>query len=336
MNTRLENTVVRIAFDAMGGYNAPQAVVKAAARASLEHSFHCVLVGDGSQLDPLLQNETHNPEKLSIHHAAGVISLGSRPDQALGGVGDTSIERAAALLGSDQVDALVTAGNAGVATLAIKRHVPMLQGIRRAAIAAVIPTPRRRGAKKDPFCLLLDVGASVHTEAEDLSSFAVMGAAYARCISENPRPTVALLSVVRAHRLLAGRAVDEHFEFIGNIEGHQLLSGEADVVVCDGFTGNITVRLLEGMADAAVDIAKAAYEKKLSWRLGLSMLSGGLEQLRRLTDWEQYGGAPLLGFQKPVLVTHSGSGERALVNAARVAARAVREGLVAQIQGKLG
>lgn len=340
--------LLTIAFDAMGGYHAPEAPVQAAAAASLEQDFHCVLVGDARRIDALLQNLPHNPEKLSVHHAPHTVAMGRRvtPGEDLDWLRHTSIDDAAELLGQGRVDALVTAGHAGLAILAMKRHVPMIAGLSRAAIAAVVPTHVRHGEKQDPFSLLLDVGATDHATAQELVAFAVMGAAYARCISQNPCPRVALLSnsreprvgppaVVEAHQLLAAMSDDEHFSFIGNIEGHLLPRGEAQVVVCDGWTGNIVVRLLEGIAETAVAVAREAYETKLRWRLGLSMLQGGLEQLRQLTDWKEYGGAPLLGFTRPVLVTHAGSSARVFGNAARVLAKTVRTDVISRIEANL-
>ncbi len=336
-----------VAFDAMGGYNSPKAPVRAAAEASLQRrGFESVLVGDAARINEVLLSLPHNPEHLSVHHADEVVPMAA----SLGSSGDiyanSSIACAAALLGDGRVDALVTAGHPGVTVLAAAKHVPMIPGVRRAGLATVIPTARRRGKKKDPFSLLLDVGATVYADADELVAFGAMGAAYAQAISHNLRPTVALLSnsrepagappaVREAHARLAELARSGHFTYLGLIEGHQLPAGEADVVVCEGFTGAVTVRLLEGIAEAAVDLARAAYDKKLVWKMGLSMLSGGLEQLRKLTDWNEYGGAPLLGFTRPVMVTHASSGSRAMLNAAKVAVKAVREGVAEKIEANL-
>jgi len=343
----LPERILTIAFDAMGGYNAPEAPVNAAAQASLEHDFHSVLVGDAARIDRLLQQQPHNPEKLSVRNAPRAIAMGERIDPAdKSWMKGTSIAEAARILGSGKVDGLVSAGHPGTVILAMKAHVPMISGVQRAAIAAVVPTHKRHGEVEDPFSLLLDVGATDRATAFELVQFAIMGAAYARCISKNPCPRVALLSnsrepdvgppeVVEAHRRLAEMSDDEHFSFIGNVEGHVLPSGDAQVVVCDGWTGNIVVRLLEGIAETAVQIAHDAYEAKLKWRLGLSMLSGGLEQLRKITDWKEYGGAPLLGFNRPIVVTHAGSEERVLLNAARVVTKAARSDIISRIEANL-
>lgn len=331
--TRGPQPIPRVVIDAMGGDEGPAVTVKVAAAASLQGQVSVVLVGDADQLDSLLQQQPHNAERLSVVHL---------------GPGETAPERAARCLAAGQADAMVTASHPRLVVEAATAHLQRLPLAPTPALAAVLPTARARGERQDPFCLLLDVGAGTHASAADLVSFALMGAAYARVISKNARPKVALLSntrdpsrgpepVIEAHKTLRALAdaAPTRMDFLGNIAGHQLPSGEADVVVCEGFVGNVVVRLVEGVASAAVDLLQSASEQKLRWRVGLSMLSGGLAQLRQLTDWEQYGGAPLLGFSKPILVTHSNSGVRPFTNALKLAARTVREDVTSQIQAIL-
>ena len=215
-----------------------------------------------------------------------------------------------------------------------------LPGIRRAALAAVYPTEQRHGPKDDPFALILDVGATLTATAEDLVSFAVMGSAYANIISDNPNPQVALLSngaeenkgteaIKAAHQILLKHP---HIHFAGNVEGLDIPRGTVDVVVCEGFLGNVVLKMLEGFGEVVTDLAKDAYARKFLWRLGLTMLSQGLRQLRVMTDWKQYGGAPLLGFDKVVIKAHGRSNARAIRNAIRVAAKAVDRDLAGQIK----
>jgi phosphate acyltransferase len=325
----------RVVIDAMGGDEGPEVTVQVAAAASLQGQVSVLLVGDAERLDKLLQQQPHNAEFLSVVHL-------SAED------GETSPERAAQVLAAGKADAMVTASHPRLVVEAATRHLAKLPHVVTPALAAVLPTARERGERQDPFSLLLDVGAGTHASAEDLVSFALMGAAYARVISKNERPKVALLSntrdptrgpeaVVAAHKaLLALSESNPHlFDFLGNIAGHQLPTGEADVVVCEGFTGNVVMRLVEGVASAAMGLMRSASEQKLRWRVGLSMLSGGLAQLRQLTDWEQYGGAPLLGLTKPILVTHSNSGVRPFTNALKLAVRTLREDVTGQIQSIL-
>ena len=224
--------------------------------------------------------------------------------------------------------------------LACRQHWQRLPGVRRCALAAVYPTEIRRGEKDDPFSLLLDVGATLDVTAEDLCHFAIMGAAYAARIARNPRPRVALLSngaeagkgpkeVVAAHARLR-----QHpgLNFVGNVEGIDIPRGTADVIVCGGFVGNVALKMLEGVSETIVRLARYAYKESLLWRTGLAMLSGGISKLKELTDWEQYGGAPLLGFDRLFIKAHGRSKAPALKNAIKVAARGTATDLFGDMQ----
>jgi glycerol-3-phosphate acyltransferase PlsX len=216
-----------------------------------------------------------------------------------------------------------------------------LPGVRKCALASVYPTELRRGEKDDPFSLILDVGATLDVTADDLCTFAILGAGYASRISRNPRPKVALLSngaeagkgpkeVVEAHARLA-RIRSESMHFIGNVEGVDIPRGSADVIVCGGFVGNVVLKMLEGVSETVVRLASYAYKEKLMWRAGLAMLSGGIGRLKDLTDWKQYGGAPLLGFDRVMIKAHGRSHAPALQNAIKVAAKTVSSGLIEEM-----
>lgn len=323
----------------MGGDSAPLEIVRGAARLSLETTLDVILVGDEPALSAILARTRHNPERLAVHHASQLIGRGEHPATALHLKPDASIVVAARLVAEGRAHALVTAGNTGACMLACKQMMGLIPGVKRPALAAVYPTRQRRGEKADPFSLILDVGASLTASAEDLVAFARMGAAYARVVSKNPRPSVALLSsgterskgppeVVEAHALLE-RLPD--IAFVGNIEGVDIPRGAADVVVTSGFVGNVVLKMLEGVSETVLELARYAYKQRLSWRLGLTMLSGGIRRLKRVTDWEQYGGAPILGFDKVVIKAHRRSQEQAIVNAGKVAAKAVVAGVIEAI-----
>jgi glycerol-3-phosphate acyltransferase PlsX len=184
------------------------------------------------------------------------------------------------------------------------------------------------------------VGATVDATADDLVTFAVMGSAYARIISKNQNPSVALLSngteatkgpprVVEAHAKLAQRP---GIRFVGNVEGVDIPKGTADVICCDGFVGNICLKMLEGVAETVVELANYAYHSALRWKVGLAMLSNGLKQLKDVTDWQQYGGAPVLGFDRLFIKAHGRSKARAIANAGKVAAKAVSSDLAHAIR----
>jgi glycerol-3-phosphate acyltransferase PlsX len=190
---------------------------------------------------------------------------------------------------------------------------------------------------------MLDVGATLNCSAEDLVSFAVMGSCYSRVISEIDRPRVGLLSngseptkgtpaIVEAHGLL--RAMPS-VEFAGNVEGLDIPRGTVDVIVCEGFIGNIVLKMLEGVSEVAKGLAKSAYGEKLSYKLALGVLSKGIKKIKDLTDWKQYGGAPIVGFDKCVIKAHGRSNARAVRNALKVAAKTVEKRLADQIRAGL-
>ncbi|MEM9487642.1 MAG: phosphate acyltransferase PlsX [Myxococcota bacterium] len=334
----------RIVVDAMGGDNAPDEVVKGAAEASLGLSdTELVLVGDAAVIGRILPRVRHDGSRIRVHHASAAIHMDEKPSEGLAAKPDASIVIAADLVARGEGDVLVSAGNTGASVLACARRWTLMDGVRRAALAAVYATELRRGERNDPFSLILDVGATVDATAQDLVTFALMGASYARVISRNPRPRVALLSngteagkgpaaVVAAHEMLIGCT---ELNFIGNIEGLDIPRGVADVVVCSGYVGNVVLKMLEGVSETVLRLARYAYKERLLWRAALAMLSSGIERLKMVTDWEQYGGAPLLGFDHLFIKAHGRSGSRAMCNAIRLAAKALRSDLYTGISGNL-
>jgi glycerol-3-phosphate acyltransferase PlsX len=333
--------LVTIAFDVMGSDHGPAEVVRGAAQLSLESPhIHTLLVGDRAVIDDALAETKHNGERISVQHASEYITMEEKPGEALARKPDASVAVAARLVAEGEADALVSAGNTGACVLSCARHFQLLPGVRRAALASVYPTRTRRGEKDDPFSLILDVGATVEATADDLVTFAVMGSAYARIISRNENPKVALLSngtepnkgprqVVDAHARLTGLP---GLQFIGNVEGVDIPKGTADVVVTDGFVGNVCLKMLEGVHETVVELAQYAYKESLRWRAGLAMLSGGIQRIKDVTDWEQYGGAPVLGFDRIFIKAHGRSKSRAIANAGKVAAKAVSHELGKAIQ----
>lgn len=336
--------MARIALDVMGSDHGVSEMVAGAARLSCERqAIEMMLVGDAKLIQPALETLQYNPRYLHIVHTEQYVTMDDSPQTARSEKPDASIFKAAALVRDGHADALVSAGNTGAVILSCAQHFQVIDGIRRCALAAVYPTEQRHGPKGDPFALMLDVGATLHVQAKDLVGFALMGAAYAQIISDNPNPKVALLSngteetkgapeVVEAHQILAAI---EGLNFIGNVEGLDIPKGTADVIVCEGFMGNVALKMLEGVTEVAVELAKDAYARKFLWRLGLSMLSKGLRQLQSMTDWKQYGGAPLLGFSSLAIKAHGRSNSRAIRNAVKVAAKAVEGGLVERIHEQL-
>lgn len=329
-----------IALDAMGGDHGPAAALDGACALSREDAnIHVMVVGDVARLGPMLNERRYDPARISLVHAVGHVPMAADPRVALEQMPECSIVTAARLVRDGEADALVSAGHTGATILTASRVFQRLPGIRRSALAAVYPTEQRHGPKGDPFALMLDVGATLQASADDLVGFALMGSAYSAIISEIPSPRVALLSngaeanrgtpaIVEAHRRLVGGAL----HFAGNVEGLDIPRGTVDVVVCDGFLGNVVLKMLEGVSDVMRDLAKQASAKSLQARFGLAMLEDGLKELSRLTDWKSYGGAPLLGFDRPVIKAHGRSEGRAMRNAMKVAAKTVRGDLIGRIR----
>lgn len=339
-----------IALDAMGCDRGPEASVAGAAQVSLEATGpDILLVGRRAELEAELKQHRHDAQRIRIVDAADCIGPDESPKVALADKPEASVAVAARLVERGEAAAFVSAGNTGAVTLALARQLPRIEGVRRCALGAVYPTERRHGEKADPFSLILDVGLTLDASADDLLGFALMGAAYARCISRNDEPKVALLSngaeahkgpaaVVEAHaRLLAAQAAGGlPFRFLGNVEGLDLPAGRADVVVTSGFVGNVVLKMLEGVSDTVTRLARYAMEEKLRYRAGAALLAPAVKALRRATDWEQYGGVPILGFQRPCIKAHGRSSPRAFRNALKVAEKAHRSGMVEAIAENLG
>lgn len=333
--------MVTIAIDAMGSDHGPK--VSVAGAAALSRSADApmlVLVGDEGIVRRLLSVHEHDRDKIRIVHAARFVPQDAKPREALDAIPDASILRAAELVRAGEADVLVSAGNTGAVTLACARTFERLPGVARTALGAVFPTERRRGEKNDPFSLILDAGLTLEPTADDLVAFAIMGSAYAARISRNPRPRVALLSIGAEPTKGTRAIVDAHarlaplrcLDFIGNIEGMDIPKGTADVVVTGGFTGNIVLKMLEGVSDTVMRLGRYAGDRSVRYKAGLALLAPAVKKLRRATDWEQYGGAPILGFDHICIKAHGRSTERALANAIKVATRAARSELVRSIR----
>jgi glycerol-3-phosphate acyltransferase PlsX len=332
-----------IAIDAMGGDSAPDEIVEGIAQASLETDIQCVAVGDERRIQSILDRVAYNPEQIDIRHAGEVITMAEDAKEGIRYKRDASIAVAAQLVAGGEADALVTAGNTGAAVLACARHFRMIDGVRRTALASVYPRQVEH-PEQDQLALLLDVGATIRCDAIELVHFALMGNAYARRISKISNPRVALLNMgteptkggevlVEAHEVLAGIP---DLNFVGNIEGNDMARGKADVIVCEGLLGNVVLKLLEGLAEVVVDLAGTARRENWRWKLGFMMLASGIGRLRDLTDYAAYGGAPILGFENLLIKYHGRSNARAVKNAVKVAAKAVRDNVTGEITTAIG
>ena len=333
--------MITVALDAMGADAGAAPVVEGAAQVSKDNKpIHIVLVGHSESLKAALDKVDHNPKRIEISHAPTHLEPTDKPADALTAKPDCSILRASQLVSAGDADVLVSSGNTGGIILAASRTFKRIEGVRRVGLAAVYPTVQRHGPHQDPFALMLDVGATLNCTADDLVAFAVMGSCYSRTISDIDRPRVGLLSngseptkgtpaIVEAHARLSNLP---GVEFAGNVEGLDIPRGNVDVIVCEGFVGNIVLKMLEGVSEVAKDLARHAYGTKLRYKLALGMLSKGIRQIKNLTDWKQYGGAPIVGFDKCVIKAHGRSNARAIRNALKVAAKTVERQLATEIQ----
>lgn len=319
-----------IAVDAMGGDNAPHEIIKGAAMALRDNDeLNVILIGDEDQIKPELENEKLGKE-VPIIHTTEWIDMDESPKKALTEKKNASIALASQLLKSGEADALVSAGNTGATVLAAAQNIPIIQGIERTALAAIYPT-----AKFNPdshgVALMLDVGATLRCTPKQLVHFAYMGSYYVSHILEFAQPRVALLNngeeankggeiLVKTHKELSDA---EEINFIGNVEGKDILKGVADIIVTEGFVGNVVLKLIEGAADVLRATGRYAFKKKFTWKLGLALLSSGVKRFKSKTDYSEYGGAPLLGFQKLAIKAHGRSNAKALFNAIRVAQRSI-------------
>ena len=327
---------VRVALDAMGGDYAPEAPILGAVEALADLPVDILLVGPEEdlrrQVQPRHSRLSRTDGRLSFVHAPEVIEMDEHPMSAVRTKRLASISVGVDLVAKGQADAFVTAGNTGAAMAAAVLRLKRLDGIDRPAMA--IPFPTRRGV-----CLLLDIGASADARAHNLVQFALMGVVYAEQVLGLRDPGVGLLSigeeetkgnllVVEAHR----RLKDAPLRFVGNVEGKDVPAGAADVVVTDGFVGNVLIKFAEGVSTSIVDIIRSELRSSL-WT---SVLAAGLRpafgRVRRRMDYAEWGGAPLLGVNGVCIIAHGRSNPRAIRNAVRVAAESVRHSVVDRIR----
>jgi glycerol-3-phosphate acyltransferase PlsX len=317
---------MRIAVDAMGGDDAPGAIVDGAVDAARELNVAITLVGAEAVLAAALARH-HGWQQLPIDivDAPDVVGMADAPVTALRRLPRASIRVATEMAARDGHGAVVSAGNTGATVMAAHAAFGMLPGVDRPALATVIPT-RGRPA------VLLDVGATVECRPQHLLQFAVMGAVHARVALGTEAPRVGLLSIGEeetkgneltreAHRLLKAAPLN----FIGNIEGREIYSGEADVVVCDGFTGNIVLKTSEGLVEVVDDVLGDALRDMPAGR-------NAFERFRRRMDYSEYGGAPLLGVAGLAIVAHGRSSPRAMRNAIAMAARYTGGDFVSRVE----
>jgi len=323
--------VIRVALDVMGGDHAPREILYGARRALRERpDLFLLLVGPEEVLRKFPSHErvekVLTPEWVEMEEA---------PGEALRKKPRASIRVALELVKEGRAQAVVSAGNSGVTFGAALLTLGRLPGVLRPAIATILPTLRRPA-------VLVDAGANVDCKPVHLLQFALMGTLFSERVLGLKRPRVGLLSigeeggkgnflVKRAHALLA----EGPFNFVGNVEGQHIFFGEAEVIVCDGFVGNICLKVSEGVAEALAQMLKREVRRDPLALLGFSLARRALSRFRRKVDWREYGGAPLLGVNGVVIIGHGRSDARAVKNALLTAQRFVETGLVEKLRACL-
>lgn len=311
---------MKIALDAMGGDFAPDVTIAGAIEAVNEDDdIHVILVGDRVRLTESLKGKRYPSDRLSIYHASEVVQMHESPVVALRKKRDSSIRRAIELVKNQEADAVVSAGHSGVVMATSLFVLGKVQNLDRPAIATIMPSLTGH-------FLLIDAGANVDCNSENLLEFGYMGDAYCRVVFGNPSPRIALLSIgeeeVKGNELT--KEAFKHLKnsgmnFIGNIEGKDIFTGKADVIICDGFIGNIVLKVSEGLAETILKMLRMEISSVATGKIGYLLIKPAIKNFKRRTDYSEYGGAPLLGINGTCIISHGRSSAKAIKNAIRVA-----------------
>ncbi len=324
----------RIAVDAMGGDFAPQEIIEGALKAIKTFPQIIVyLVGQEDKIRMYLPRR--KPKRLEIIHAPQVVTMDDLPIEALRTKPESSIRRAFELVKSGIAQAIVSAGNSGAVLATALFVLGRIPGVSRPAIATILPTMKKNA-------VLIDSGANVDCKPQHLVQFATMGSVFCEQILGFKKPRVGLLSigeeggkgntlVKQTHKLLS----ESHLNYVGNIEGRDIYKGEVEVIVCDGFVGNICLKLSEGLAEALMAMmAQEIYKKKLA-SIGFALAQCAIKHFKRRIDWRERGGAPLLGINGVVIISHGRSDEIAIKNAIGIAQEFIEQKLVEKLKEAL-
>jgi glycerol-3-phosphate acyltransferase PlsX len=317
----------------MGGDNAPGEIIAGALQARRQLGIEITLVGDERRIRTYLPAQVTD-SGVHIHHCSEVIAMDENPS-AIRTKRDASIVVTASLVKNGEADAMISAGSTAAAMAVATLRLGRIPGIDRPAIAALLPNPTGQS-------IVLDAGANADCTVENLLQFAVMGSIYAERVMGKAHPKVGLLSIgeepckgneltKRTHEALKQMPIN----FIGNIEGRHLFTDTADVVVCDGFVGNVALKSSEGLAEFILALLRQEVGTKLWTRIPLAMLAPALRRMKRRVDYAEYGGAPLLGVNGVCIICHGRSNAKAISNAVRAAAEAVSGDVIGSIRSSL-
>ncbi len=326
--------MTKVAVDAFGGDYAPEQIVEGALRAAESDGISVILTGDEKKLNALVKGKPGS-DLIEIVHAPEIIHMDEAPVDAVRAKEESSLVKAAQLVRDGEAGALVSAGSTGAAMAASLFVIRRIKGVERPAITSFMPT--RTG-----MALMVDVGANVDCRPSHLLQFAQMGSIYAEEVLKVRQPRVGLLNV--GHEPGKGNNLvkevypllqNASLNFVGNIEGRDISRGDVDVVVSDGFVGNVVLKFAEGLSDALFGLMKEEFTSSFPATLGALLLKPGLKRIKKKVDYTEYGGAPLLGVNGVVIIAHGGSNAKAIYNAIRVANQGVRQNIVQGIAERM-
>src|SRR5467141_98177 len=328
--------MITIAVDAMGGDDAPRPEVEGSVLAAREYGVRILLVGQPNVVRPELAKHASPNLPIELVAASEVITMNDHPAQAFRRKKDSSVHVAARLVREAKADGLVSAGNTGAVMTVARFLLGALESVDRVALAA--PFPNAKGGVS----VLLDVGANVDSKPEHLVQFAVMGEIYYRATFGHRRPRVGLLSIgeeeIKGNELtreVYTRLKKSPVHFVGNVEGGDPVSGEVDVIVCDGFVGNIALKICEGLAFQIFGLLRKSIDSSLASQVGFLFSRGALKGLKKKIDYAESGGAPLLGVRGVCVIAHGRSNANAVKNAIRVAAGLAKARINEKIEEEL-
>ncbi|MGL5794521.1 MAG: phosphate acyltransferase PlsX [Waterburya sp.] len=329
-------TRARIAVDAMGGDFAPKEIVAGAVQASVDLNLDILLVGDQQQIDPLVKKyDSKGTAHIEVVHAEDVITMKEEPLIGIRRKPKASINVAMDLVKQNKADAVVSAGHSGAAMASALLRLGRLKGIERPAIGAVLPT-----IVPNKSVIVLDVGANVDCKPKYLEQFALMGTIYSNYVLGNENPKVGLLSIgeesskgneltLQTHQLLTA---NPQIPFVGNAEGRDVLSGEFDIIVCDGFVGNIVLKFAEAIGEVMLQIMKEELPQGWRGKLGTALLKPNLGNIKRRIDRAEHGGALLFGVAGICIISHGSSRRGSMFNAIRAAQEAIDNEVLEKIK----
>jgi glycerol-3-phosphate acyltransferase PlsX len=314
--------MLTIAVDAMGGDDAPKAEVEGAVRAARDLGVKVLLVGHRDAVQPELEtHEGYRGLPVEVVHASERVTMDDSAAKAVRTKRDSSLRVASRLVRDGAAQGFVSAGNTGAVMATAKMVQGVLPGVDRPAIVGILPTLLGTPV------VLVDVGANVDCSPRMLAQFAVMGEIYSRTVLRQPRPRVGLLSIGeeehKGNDLTHGAfplLKSLNLNFIGNVEGSDIYGGNVDVIVCDGFIGNVALKVSEGLVDMIKHLLREALESTISGKIGYAISKNAFTQFKKRVDYSEFGGAPLLGVRGVCIVCHGRSNANAIKNAIRVAA----------------